>query len=257
MHDSSDIIFVADGVTGSGLGDIYKSSNGGINWTKVHTNSSSSEIPSMCNTVFDKSVMYATNWSGGNIYRTTNHGDNWSLLRTNPNSGWASDICKEDPTVVLTGSYGSPTFLSTNSGANFSSYTSAGGAGAGMLVPERGYFLNMMTGGLYKLNIVYSVLTNLEEKIISGVPGNYSLHQNYPNPFNPSTTIRYDIPKPGTVRISVYDNLGREVRNILNEYRQAGAYEVTFDAGSLGSGIYYYKISAGNFSSTKKMVLIK
>ena len=169
MYDSSDVIFVADGVTGSGQGDIQKSSNGGLNWVKVHTNTSSSEIPAMANTIFDKSLFYATNWSGGNIFISTNFGDNWSLLRNNPSSGWAADICKEDPTLVLTGSYGASTFLSTNSGANFTTYSSGGGAGAGMIVPDRGTLINMMTGGLYKMNINYSVVTEISENTISAI----------------------------------------------------------------------------------------
>ena len=175
MYDSSNVIFLADGVTGSGLGEIFKSNNGGLNWTIVHTNPSSSEIPAMANSIFDKSTMYATNWNGGNIYKTTNFGDNWTLLRTNASSGWGADICKEDPTLVLTGSYGPNTFLSTNSGANFTTYTSGGGAGAGMIVPERGYQINMMTGGLSKLSINYSVITEVKENIISAIPKDFNL----------------------------------------------------------------------------------
>ena len=258
MYDSSNVIFVADGVTGSGLGDIYKSSNGGVNWTKVHTNPSSSEIPAMSNSIFDKSTMYATNWSGGNIYKTTNYGDNWTLLRTNPSSGWATDVCREDPTLVLTGSYGSPTFLSTNSGANFSSYTSGGGAGAGIIVPERGYLINMMTGGLYKMNINYSVVTTVKENIISSVtPNSFNLYQNYPNPFNPTTKIKFDLPKSGNVKLAIYDNLGREIQSIVNGYRNQGTYEINFDGSNLSTGVYFYRLTASEITDTKRMLLIK
>lgn len=258
MYDSSNVIFVADGVTGSGLGDIYKSSNGGVNWTKVHTNPSSSEIPAMSNSVFDKSTIYATNWSGGNIYRTTNYGDNWTLLRTNPSSGWATDVCREDPSLVLTGSYGSPTFLSTNNGANFSTYSSSGGAGAGMIVPERGYLINMMTGGLYKMNINYSVVTTVKENIISSVtPNSFNLYQNYPNPFNPTTKIKFDLPKSGIVKLSVYDNLGREIQSIVNGYRNQGTYEINFDGSKLSTGVYFYRLTTNEITDTKRMLMIK
>lgn len=258
MYDSSNVVFVADGVTGSGVAKIFKSVNGGVNWTDVHTNPSSSEIPSMSNVVFDRSVMYATNWPSGAIYKTTNYGDNWFLLRTNSGSGWASDMCREDPTVVLTGSYGSTSWLSTDGGANFSTHSVTGGAGAGMIVPERGYQLNMMTGGLSKMNFVYSVLTDVEENNISSlVPEKFKLYQNYPNPFNPVTKIKFDLPKSNNVKIVLYDNVGRELKTIINEYRNAGTYEINFDGSKLSTGVYYYRLSSGTISETKKMILTK
>jgi len=159
MWDSSKVIYVADGVTSSGLAEIFKSVNNGVNWTKVHTNASSSEIPSMCNSAFDKSTFWATNWSGGQYYKTTNYGDNWFLHSTQSSSGWGSDYCHEDPTMLLKGTYGSPTWLTTNSGTSFTSTSVGGGAGAGIIVTERGYMLNMQTGGLFKMNIVYSDVT--------------------------------------------------------------------------------------------------
>lgn len=85
----------------------------------------------------------------------------------------------------------------------------------------------------------------------------YYIEQNYPNPFNPSTTINYQLPKNGQVTIKVYDMLGREVRTLVNENKPAGSYSVNFDAGSLSSGIYIYRISAGDYIAAKKMTLIK
>lgn len=159
MWDSSQVVYVADGVTGSGLAELFKSTNNGVNWTKVLTVASSSEIPSMCNSAFDQSTFWATNWSGGQFYKTTTHGDTWFLHSTQSSSGWGSDVCREDPTVVLKGTYGSPTWLTTNSGANFISTTVGGGAGAGIIVPDRGYMLNMQTGALFKMNMVYNDVT--------------------------------------------------------------------------------------------------
>ena len=258
MYDSSNIVFVADGVTGSGVAKIFKSTNGGVNWLDVHTNASSSEIPSMANVIFDKSIIYATNWPSGAIYRTTNYGDNWTLLRTNSGSGWASDMCREDPTLVLTGSYGSSSWLSTDGGASFSTFPASGGAGAGMIVPERGYQLNMMTGALLKMNFVYSVLTDVEENNITTiVPEKFKLYQNYPNPFNPVTRIKFDLPKGNNVKIVLYDNIGRELKTILNEYRNAGTYEINFDGSKLSTGVYFYRLISGSVSETKKMILTK
>lgn len=85
----------------------------------------------------------------------------------------------------------------------------------------------------------------------------FSLEQNYPNPFNPSTTISFQIPQAGLVKIAVYNILGKEVALLLNEEKEAGRYEVNFDGGNLSSGVYFYKITSGNFTSTRKMVLMK
>ncbi|MBL7128862.1 MAG: T9SS type A sorting domain-containing protein [Ignavibacteria bacterium] len=90
------------------------------------------------------------------------------------------------------------------------------------------------------------------------IPDNYSLSQNYPNPFNPSTTINYELPKDGTVKLIIYDILGREVsRLVYNEFKAAGRYSVAFDGSNLSSGIYFYKIEVGSFTDIKRMVLIK
>ena len=89
------------------------------------------------------------------------------------------------------------------------------------------------------------------------IPKVFALHQNYPNPFNPSTTIKFDMPKGGIVRLTVYDLLGREVETLVSEYLAAGYHEATFVADKLASGVYFYKIEAGTFSDRKKMVLVK
>ena len=107
MWDSSSVIYVGDGVTGSGQAKIFKSTNGGVNWLDKYT-VTSSETPSLCNTVFDKSVCYSTEWGGSGFYKTVDYAESWTLTGTTGTSGWGSDMCREDPTVVLKGTYGSP-----------------------------------------------------------------------------------------------------------------------------------------------------
>ena len=85
----------------------------------------------------------------------------------------------------------------------------------------------------------------------------YELSQNYPNPFNPTTRIKYELKEAGFVSLKVFDMLGREVANLLNERRSAGSYEVTFNAANVASGIYFYRLDASTFSQTKKMILVK
>ena len=91
----------------------------------------------------------------------------------------------------------------------------------------------------------------------SNVPDKFSLHQNYPNPFNPSTSIKFDIAKPGYVSLKVFDALGKEVSNLVNENLSAGSYVYSLNAYGLPSGIYYYSIKTDYFNDIKKMVLVK
>ena len=97
--------------------------------------------------------------------------------------------------------------------------------------------------------------TSVEE--ISGLPSNYELYQNYPNPFNPTTRIQFSIPSAELVSLKVYDALGKEATNLVNENLPAGSYSVDFNASDLSSGIYFYKLSTNNFVKIKKMMLIK
>jgi hypothetical protein len=89
------------------------------------------------------------------------------------------------------------------------------------------------------------------------IPKRFSLSQNYPNPWNPSTNIKYSIPKDSPVSIKVFDILGNEMKTLVNEEKPAGNYELTFNAADLPSGVYFYRIQAGNFVETKKMILMK
>jgi hypothetical protein len=89
------------------------------------------------------------------------------------------------------------------------------------------------------------------------IPNYYSLDQNYPNPFNPSTSIKYSVPETRLVTLKVFDVLGREVATLVNETKNPGFHTVNFDASNLASGIYFYRIDAGSFSSIKRMVLVK
>ena len=257
MHDSSKIIFVADGITGSGQAKVFKSVNGGVNWTDVHT-AASSEIPSMANTVFDKSLIWTTEWSGSTIYRSTNYGDNFSVHHNNTFSGWGSDICHEDPTLLITGSWGASAVISINGGANWTNISSGlGGHGGGIMIPDRGYMLCHQGSNVYKLNVTYSVATAISENSLSAIPSDFMLSQNYPNPFNPSTKINYSIPNSSNVVLKVYNELGAEVASLVEGFRNAGSYEVSFDGADLSSGIYFYKLQSGSFTETKKMMLVK
>lgn len=93
--------------------------------------------------------------------------------------------------------------------------------------------------------------------LLNNSPLQYCLEQNYPNPFNPSTEIRYSIPYSSFISLKIYDILGKEVRTLVNEIKQPGNYIITFDANTLASGIYFYKIEANVFTQIKKMILLR
>ncbi len=95
------------------------------------------------------------------------------------------------------------------------------------------------------------------EPIGSNIPKTFALRQNYPNPFNPVTNIEFDLPKSEFVNLVVFNTLGQEIKVLVNETKQAGSYRVDFDASGLPSGSYFYRITAGDFVQTHKMVLVK
>ena len=105
-----------------------------------------------------------------------------------------------------------------------------------------------------KINLFASSSENIES-ILN--PSEYTLIQNYPNPFNPSTTIRFSLKTEGITILKIFNVIGEEVRTLINEFKDAGTYEIEFNASHLPSGVYIYKLQSGDFLSSKKMVLIK
>jgi hypothetical protein len=110
----------------------------------------------------------------------------------------------------------------------------------------------------------YTTLLDTSLRIITPVvteneiaPDEYVLNQNYPNPFNPVTVIKYSIPKTELVKLTVYDILGKEIETLVNEVKNPGEYRVDFNASSYTNGVYFYKLTTGNFSQTKKMLFVK
>ena len=128
----------------------------------------------------------------------------------------------------------------------------------GVKKDKLGHLIMFGWGGIY-----YNLFIDTAENVVglhnnhNSLPETYSLNQNYPNPFNPSTVINYQLPKSGNVTLSVYNMLGQEVKVLINEFQQAGTYDVKFDASEFSSGVYFYKIQSGSFTDTKKMTLVK
>lgn len=128
---------------------------------------------------------------------------------------------------------------------------------AGFRVPSNGGAIVYAGFGASPIYYDNSNISTGVEPIGNQVPERFNLSQNYPNPFNPTTNIKFEIPAMGLVKLVIYDMLGKEVATLVNDVKQAGAYSVDFNGAALSSGVYFYKITAGEFSDIKKMMLVK
>ena len=116
-----------------------------------------------------------------------------------------------------------------------------------------GFIIGFITNDI---SAYYSNIVSVRDKYNSKITG-YFLSQNYPNPFNPTTTITYSLPKSTFVTLKVYDIIGEEIAELVNEKKDSGTYDVTWNAQNIPSGVYFYKITAGEYSKTIKMILLK
>ena len=114
---------------------------------------------------------------------------------------------------------------------------------------------NTGTLDAWSLTLLYQTATDVTDDI--KIPTQYLLSQNFPNPFNPSTTIRYGLTQQMLVTLKIYNILGQEVSTLVNEEKPIGTYELNWNASNLSSGIYFYRLHAGSFVETKKMILLK
>ncbi len=194
--------------------------------------------------------------TNGGVYRSTDNGTTWSAF----NSGLGNTnvhALQAVSTALFAGTNGGGVFLSTNYGSSWSEvndgltnkYVNALAVGGTTL------FAGTIPGGLWQRPLSQMITAINDKK--DNVPEKYSLHQNYPNPFNPTTVIGYDMPKAGHIFLRVYDLLGRVVANLVNEKQTAGFHTVTFTADNLPSGVYVYRLQAGNYVEAKKLVILK
>jgi len=449
VPDSANILWCGD----SGPSRISRSTNAGLTWSLIY-NGGTSEIPTIASSSVLNSVGFATAWGSGGVQKTTSFGAAWNSTATT-SSTWGVDIAKDDPNVVMYGTYGGgTTYLSTNAGSVFST-SPISGSNYAILAYDRGTFFAQQSGGIWKYNITYTVPTNNAQAVSvvapnggeswqynavhnitwtsnnisnikieyrtgaaepwqmiapsvpasagsyawmipntpsaealvrisdamdelpgdvsnsvfsitaanistqplsldfgavrvgesktdtiditnngtttlvissvttgtqyfvagrtsftipasssdtltvvftpgavqsyldtlrinsnapgsptlvpltgngspavsvgqgEGIPTTFALRQNHPNPFNPSTRISYDLPEASYVSLKVYNTLGQEAAALVNGMQTAGSYSVDFSASALSSGVYFYRLSAGEFVSMKKMLLLK
>lgn len=136
------------------------------------------------------------------------------------------------------------------SSTNYILVGSVGQVGVDLITNPNHYIQSGFWNAYYR-----DVVVDVEEKDF--LPVQYKLEQNYPNPFNPSTIIRFAVPERSTVILKIYDILGSEIQTLVNEEMERGWYEKVFTASGYSSGMYIYRMQAGDYLSTKKMLLVK
>ncbi len=234
---------------------LYKSTDTGLMWSTVNV---WNNFPVSVFCFYSEADTLFVGTAVGMWY-TTNNGLNW----TNRNSGlsldpYVSSIAKSGNAMIASLKFGgSGVFRSFNNGIQWEEIT------------DNLPFLNEISKLLIYNNKVYAATSNkiwfrdLNEIITSvdpignSFPEKYSLYQNYPNPFNPNTIINYELRIKNYTKLEIFDINGKEVATLVDENQNAGRYSVKFDGSNLSSGIYFYKLSAGNYNETKRMLLLK
>jgi len=245
---------------------IYKTTDGCKTWKQILT-------PAYVEVLkfFDESLgfIYCSAPNISTLYRTSNGGSTWDVVFTTTDADWGMDIefLKNDPSKIWFTNSNS-LFFSNDSGKTWSEQffpdTSIDGRDIVFTDAKCGWFL-CVNNVVYRTtngDSVYEVVGIEKDNLTSF---DFSLEQNYPNPFNPTTVINYQLAIGGFVTIKIYDVLGNEIATLVNEQQQAGKHFVNFDAtnhsqlttNKLASGIYYYRLQAGQQSQTKGMIFLK
>lgn len=240
-------------------GNIFISQDKGSSWESIGNG-----LPQrfISNITFINGNIFCTAENAG-VFKLTDQG-NWIQVNKGIENLSITSMTFKDGKIVI-GTDKNGIFISYDEGAN---WLNANVGLSDLNIKSIEVFKNILyagtDSGAWSCNLD-SILTGIENKKFA--VSKYELAQNYPNPFNPTTKISYQIPKAGLVSLKVYNILGKEIASLVNEEKPAGSYEVQFDGRNLSSGIYFYKLSvsalrsqdrqAGNYSSVKKMVLIK
>jgi photosystem II stability/assembly factor-like uncharacterized protein len=237
---------------------VFVSTNNGTKWIAACSGLTNSFILSLA---VSGTNLFAGTYEG--VFLSTDHGGSWDQV----NAGFPLDIHGDYPLVhalavsgmnVFAGTDGDGVFLSTDNGTSWNAVNNG---------LQNKYILNLAVDdtNLYTGNNSSGVwLRPLSEMIMTSVsgpfcelPAMFGLRQNYPNPFNPTTAISFQLPVASHVTLVVCDLLGRKVAVLVNGKRDAGVHEVMFDGSNFASGVYLYRLQAGDFVQSKKLLLLR
>jgi hypothetical protein len=291
LNDRTVISLAVKGDTvyaGAGTYGVYVSTNNGANWTQTSLNNQT--VPSLAvkgDTVFagtTTSGVYistnsGTNWtqtslnnqyiislaiSGNNIfagrsgvgvlsiYLSTDNGATWTPTSLNSNSVWSLAISGNN---IFAGTYGTGFYVSTDFGGSWMLRNEGlGGMFVRSLCISNNYIFACPDTRVYRR--LLSDLTAIQS-VSNEIPKQFSLSQNYPNPFNPVTSIEFRLPDRGSVKLRVYDVMGKEIQTLVKGEMNPGVYKTEWNAANYSSGVYFYTLVSGNFTETRKMVIAK
>ena len=267
-------------------GGIYKTSDGGQNWIRIDTNPPQISVSDLAINPTNSNVIYSAvremydhnqqiMYRGG-VYKSSDGGNNWIELNSgfgdieNLNVGTLA-INPQNPEIIYAGTFdryyhdestGRGIFKSTNGGVDWTPINSGLSHLNTSIITidpsdySRLYVGTQGNGAFIAIDDAFiSIDDQYETK--SQIPKKAYIEQNYPNPFNPNTTISYSLPKSAMVSLSIYNITGQLVETLVNERKNAGFYSVQWNAGNVGSGLYFYRIEAGEYKETRKCLILK
>ena len=239
---------------GTAYDDIYRSVDDGENWTKITTGLSSYYITGIC--IYGTGTIFITSTGDANgVFRSTDNGENWTVV--NNGLSFFNEkylIINKGGDLFFGSKYGiyqsadkGDHWMQINSGLQHTDIRC-------LAIDKNDYlFAGTLYGGVYR-SINPSTASEQNNDIL---PFSFKLEQNYPNPFNPVTVISYRLAENSHVNLSIYNILGQKVETLLSEKQNSGKHSIEWDASGFSSGIYFYRIQAGDFIQTKRMLLIK
>jgi hypothetical protein len=236
------------GNAGSG---VFLSTNNGTSWTAVNTGLTNKSVGPLA---ISGTNLFAGTFGGG-VFLSNNSGISWTAVNTGLTNTYVFALAVSG-TNVFAVTYGG-VFLSTNSGTSWTA-VNTGLTGTGVLaLAVSGTDVFAGTGGSGVWRRPLSEMITSIEQTSAQLPEKFVLYQNYPNSFNPSTTIEFSLPHSSYVTLKVFSLLGKEVATLACQNFTAGSYKVDWNAKSVASGVYLYRLVAGSFVGTKKMLLLK
>jgi photosystem II stability/assembly factor-like uncharacterized protein len=232
---------------------VYRSSDKGGTWDTLNNGLNALPLVTSLAAMPD-GVLFAGMGYGGGVYRSGDGGESW--VNTGLNSGDVRALVATPGGVLFVGTQGKGVFWSSDTGHSWQQDNS-GLPGLwvwSLLFTRDGHlFAGTDSGSIFRTT---QPLTSIDPGGVE-IPRAYILCQNYPNPFNPSTTIRYGLPERSRVTLSVFNILGQQLAEILRGEEESGYHEVRFDASGLASGVYFYRLEAGEFIQTRRFVLVR
>jgi ligand-binding sensor domain-containing protein len=251
-----DLYVIAFAVSGTNLfagtdDGVFRSNDNGTSWTRVNNGLTNTSVRALA---VSGTNLFAGTYNG--VFLSTDNGTSWTRVNSGLTNLYYVNSLVVSGTNLFAGTYRG-VFLSTDNGT---SWTEVNFGLTNLYVLALAVSGTNLFAGTDGNGVARRPLTEMitsVERLQSDVPMQFSLSQNYPNPFNPATTISFSIPTRSFVSLKVYDAVGREVSTLVSEELAAGMYGTQWEAIGFASGTYFYRLQAGTFTETKKLILLR